>query len=51
MDEYFWYYDAIQDDDDLDDDDLDYDIDNKKIYSIKNIDDISKESILKIYEH
>jgi len=29
----------------------DYDIDNKKIYSIKNIDDISKESILKIYEH
>ena len=29
LDEYFWYYDAIQDDDDLDDDDLDYDIDNK----------------------
>ncbi|RDY22476.1 hypothetical protein CHF27_013240 [Romboutsia maritimum] len=29
----------------------DYDIDNKKIYSIKNIDEISKESILKIYEH
>ena len=29
LDEYFWHYDAIQDDDDLDDDDLDYDIDNK----------------------
>lgn len=29
----------------------DYDIDNKKIYSVKNIDEISKESILKIYEH
>lgn len=29
----------------------DYDIDNKKVYSIKNIDEISKESILKIYEY
>ena len=27
------------------------DVDNKKVFSIRNIDEISKESILKIYEY